>query len=90
MLRQFRQFGANFFERQPDPLREHDERHASNHGARIPPVAGVVAFGVNQTLFFIETQGRGRRAAAFRHLADCQHAVHTGSLSKFPLDFKCT
>ena len=81
---------ADFLERQPDLLREDDERDAPDHRARIAPVAGVGALGPNQPLVLVETQGRGRHAAALRHLADRQHAVHAGSVAEFPLDFKCT
>jgi hypothetical protein len=62
-----------------------DERDASNHRAGIAPVPRVVAFRVNQTLFLVETQGRRRRAAALRNLANRQDAVHPGSLADFPL-----
>src|SRR6478736_593611 len=37
VARQLRQLGANLFERQPDLLREHDERYPAEHAAGVAP-----------------------------------------------------
>ena len=81
---------ADLLQRQPHLLREHDERHAPQDGARVPAVPGIGAFRGDQPLLFIEAQRRRRHAAARRHLANRQRVAHDTSLRHFLLDFKCT
>ena len=88
--RQPRQFHADLLQRQPDPLREHDERDPPQHRARIAPMPGPCPLRRNQPSVFVKSQGGGRDAAAPRHLADQKHRFHARIPAQNPLDFKFT
>ena len=48
---------ADFFERQPDPLRKDNERNATQRGSRIAPMPGASPHRRNQPAFLVEPQG---------------------------------
>jgi hypothetical protein len=88
--RKLGKLGADFVERQPDPLGEDDERDPPEHRAGISPVAGAGPRGRDQAPLLVETQRRGGDAAAPRDLADRQQCRHSGRVTAITFDFKCT
>ena len=52
--RQPRELNSDFLQRQADLLREHDERDAAEHAARIAAMAGAGPLRGNQTLLLIK------------------------------------
>jgi hypothetical protein len=88
--RQLGELGADLLDRQPYPLREHNESNAANHGACITTMPCGIALRLNQALLLVKAQSGGRNPAALRNLADGQRFFHTPSLAILPLDFKCT
>ena len=71
-----RDLDANLLERQPDPLREHDEGDPPQHRPRIAAMARPGPFRPDQAAVLVEAERRCGDAAAPRDLADGQQILH--------------
>ena len=70
------EFSANLRQRQPDPLREHDEAEPAQDRARIPAMGRARALGPDQPSLFVEAQRGGGHAAATGHFRDREQVSH--------------
>jgi hypothetical protein len=77
----FGELRADFVERQPDPLREHDERDSAQHRPGVAAIAGASPLRRNEAPLLVKAQGRGCDPATPRNLADGQHRIHAESES---------
>src|SRR5579875_588720 len=73
---QLLELGGDLVEREPDPLREHDEGDPAQDGPGVAAVPRALAGRADQAAVLVEAQRRGGDAAAPRHLADLQKLGH--------------
>src|SRR5690606_36414691 len=76
VARQLAQLARDVLQTQSDSLCENDESDPAQRRARIAPMPGRIALGVNEPHLLVEAQRRGGNAAALGKLADRELLVH--------------
>ena len=82
MRRKLGEFGPDFVERQPDPLRKDNERYPPKNSPGVAALAGTSSLRSNESALLVEPQRGGRDATASRHFADQQQVFHISNLDR--------
>ena len=85
------ELGADLGEREPDPLREDDERDAAEHVPLVATLAASSPFGADQASVLVEAKRRGGDAAALRETSPIVRGADIPeTVAEIALDFKLT